>query len=232
MSRTRIGALTIGQSPRWDLVDPMLGMLPGCDILQAGALDSLASKELPAAPAAGYPLGTRMRDGASVILDESFILPRLQSALSQLEDEGAVATILMCAGTFSSLHGGKPLFVPFTIGCNQLCMLNFLRNGVVTPFVDQEKPTRMRWEAKGFQPNVWTADLGSQDNDLYRCFKEKIKQDDLTCIVLDYFGHPPDQVDKLQENLDIPVVDLGRLAVVSLASTLQHDSDDIRVDEK
>ena len=207
-------------------------MLPGCDVIQVGALDGLAAEALPAVSTVGYQLSTRMQDGASVIVEEGFILPKLQNALDRLEAEGVAATLLMCAGTFSDLQGGKPLFVPFTIGCNQLRMLNFIRIGVVTPFADQEEPTRMRWKAMGFQPSVWTADLGSQDQDFYRSFKDKIKQDDLTCIVLDYFGHPPDQVDKLQENLDMPVIDLGRLAVVTLASTLQQDVVTIGKDEK
>jgi len=232
MSRKRIGALTIGQSPRGDLVRPLEIMLPGCDVIQAGALDGLVIEGLPVVSTTGYPLETKMRDGTDVIVEEGFILPRLQSALDRLDAEGVAATLLMCAGTFSGLHSGNPLFVPFAIGCNQLRVLNFIRIGVVTPFADQEMPTRMRWEAMGFRPNVWTADLGSQDLDFYRSFKHKIKQSDLTCLVLDYFGHPPDQVDKLQENLDIPVIDLGRLAVVTLVSTLHHDSNNFGKDEK
>jgi len=232
MSRKRIGALTIGQSPRSDLVEPLEIMLPDCDVIQAGALDSLVIEELPAAPTDGYPLMTRMRDGTGVTVEEDFILPKLQSALDRLEAEGVAATLLMCAGTFSGLHSRNPLFVPFTIGHTLLRTFNFVKIGIVTPTTDQEAPTHKRWENKGFQPSVWTADLGVQDRDFYCSFKEKIKMKALACIILDYFGHPTEQVEALQEKLDIPIIDLGRLVAVTLASTLQQDIDAIGKDEE
>ena len=47
MSIKRIGALVIGQSPRPDLVAPLVQLLPDCEIRQAGALDGLTPEDLP-----------------------------------------------------------------------------------------------------------------------------------------------------------------------------------------
>ena len=41
-----------------------------------------------------------------------------------------------------------------------------------------------------------------------------------TTTVLDYVGHPVEQVIRLQGSIDLPVIDLGQLAMVTLASTV------------
>ena len=79
MTEKVIGALTIGQSPRPDLVGPLNDRLPeGCQIIQAGALDGLTAASLPPIDDTTYPLTTRMRDGSLVMVEESFLATRLR----------------------------------------------------------------------------------------------------------------------------------------------------------
>jgi len=220
MSEKRIGVLTIGQSPRTDLVAPLENMLPGCRVLQAGALDGLAPADLPEPTHVAYPLATQMRDGTKVLVEERFLAPKMQEALDWLESEGVAATLLMCAGTFADLHGKLPLFIPFKIGCSLLDTLQMRSIGLITPVAAQEKPIRERWEKKGFRPTVWTADLATQDAPFYLQLRKRIHKNNLACIVLDYVGHPVEQVTWLQRSIDLPVIDLGQLAMVTLASTV------------
>lgn len=220
MFKKRIGALTIGQSPRPDLVAPLENLLPDCEILQAGALDNLTPDDLPEPSEAAYPLVTQMRNGKTVMVEESFITAKLQLALNQLETNGVIATLLLCAGTFANLQGTRPFFIPFKIGYNFLSALQMQSIGLITPVAAQEIPIRARWEKLGCQPTVWTADLGIQDETFHQQLSERIKTNKLDCIVLDYVGHPLAQVKQLQEYVEIPVIDLGHLAMVTLASTL------------
>ena len=92
--------------------------------------------------------------------------------------------------------------------------------GVITPIKAQETPIRARWQKMGWQPTVWTADLGRQDQIFHLQLDERIHTKKLECIVLDYVGHPIEQINQLQASIDIPVIDLGGLAAVTLASTL------------
>ena len=124
MKQKTIGALTIGQSPRPDLVAPLEKLLPKCRILQACALDGFTSEELPDTANAAYPLVTQMQDGSLVMVEESFIAPKLQVALEQLEAQGVAATLLLCAGTFAHLQGTRLLFKPFEICCGILPKIN------------------------------------------------------------------------------------------------------------
>jgi protein AroM len=221
MFQRRIGALTIGQSPRPDLISPLASLLPhNCEILQVGALDGLTQNDLPGGTYGTYPLVTRMKNGATVMVDESFIAPRLQMALDFLEANGAVTTLLLCAGTFSDLQATRPLYKPFKVACSLLDALDFRSIGLIAPVVEQETPIRERWEIMGWEPTVWTANLGEQDQAFHRCLNTHIRANKLDCIVLDYVGHPLEQVTQLQESIDLPIIDLGYLAMVTLANTL------------
>jgi protein AroM len=218
-AQKRIGALTIGQSPRPDLVSPLAQLMPDSEIIQAGALDGLTPQELPDSSGAAYPLTTHMENGALVTVDESFIAPKLQQAQDRLDAEGVAATLLLCAGTFADLHGTQPVYKPFNIGCSVLSALNMVSIGLIAPVPEQEAPIRQRWASTGMEPTVWTANLGNQDQAFHRQLSDQINDNELDCIVLDYFGHPLEQVVQLQKSIEVPVIDLGYLAMVILAST-------------
>jgi len=70
-----IGAITIGQSPRPDLLARLRSHLQadGVTVVEMGALDALSVADLPGPAAGGYPLTTRLRDGSAVTVDEAFL---------------------------------------------------------------------------------------------------------------------------------------------------------------
>ena len=220
ITQKRIGALTIGQSPRPDLVSPLENLIPDCEIIQAGALDGLTPDELPDISKAAYPLVTQMQDGMVVMVDEDFLSPKLQHAQNQLDSMGVTATVLLCAGTFPDLHGTQPIYKPFEFACGVLKALNLKSIGVIAPFPDQVAPIQNRWSSKGWEPTVWTADLGNQDRKFQQELLTRINEFKLDCIVLDYVGHPLDQVTQLKRSIKQPVIDLGYLTMVVLASTI------------
>jgi hypothetical protein len=180
----------------------------------------MSPAEIPAATEGSYPLTTRLRDGSSVTVEEAYLAPRLQEALAHLEEQEAVATLLLCAGTFAHLRGTRPLFKPFAVGCDLLRQLGLRSIGLIAPYSDQEDPIRRRWKAAGFEPIVWTADLALQDDHFYRRLNENVQANALECLVLDYVGHPGGQVNRLQEGTQLPVLDLGESAMTALASAL------------
>ena len=220
IAHKRIGALTIGQSPRPDLVSPLLQLMPDCEIIQAGALDGLSPGELPNISDGTYPLATQMQNGAVVMVEESFISPKLQQAQNRLDAKGVAASLLLCAGTFASLRGTHPVYKPFNIGCSVLKALNVRSIGLITPIPGQVVPIRQRWEPLGWKTTVWTADLGNQDRAFHQELNSRINEFELDCIVLDYVGHPLAQVVQLQRSVKQPVIDLGYLSMVILANTV------------
>lgn len=217
--KKRIGALIIGQTPRPDLLEPLAARLPHVDIITVGALDGLSVNNLPDASPAPYPLSTMM-EGTLVQVAEDFLVPRLQTALDELETQDICATILLCAGTFAQLMGNLPLIKPFNVGVAAIQALNMTSLGFIAPFPQQETPIRLRWEALGLQTTVWTADLERQDSRFQKQLLRHIQENDLQAIVLDYVGHTQESVQELQYHSPIPIIDLGDLAIRVLASII------------
>ena len=84
---TKIGAITVGQSPRVDVIpemEPILG--DSFEILQMGGLDGLSKEEIAAFKPRenDHILVSRLTDGSSVTFGESYILPRLQDCIHTL----------------------------------------------------------------------------------------------------------------------------------------------------
>ena len=145
----RVGVLVIGQSPRDDLVDPLRALLPDVEIVEVGALDGLAAEALPDPAGASYPLTTRMRDGTLVTVPESFLIPRLQLKIDELEANGVRQMILLCAGTFGPLTSKNTLIKPFRTTLAVAQSLGLERIGLIVPIPGQEKPVEARWQAEG-----------------------------------------------------------------------------------
>ena len=96
--------LTIGQSPRQDVVPEVLSMVGDAaayiEAVEAGALDGLSRQEVRAgAPRDGeMPLVSRLRSGEEIIIGEDFAEERMAALLSRIPP-GDVAAIL-CTGPF------------------------------------------------------------------------------------------------------------------------------------
>ena len=113
--RPVVGLVTIGQSPRPDVVPDMAEITgPGVDIREAGALDGLGRAEIDAlAPREGDEvLVTRLADGARVFLGRQRIEGLLEQRIAALETAGATLTALMCTGNFPKLRATRPLVQP------------------------------------------------------------------------------------------------------------------------
>jgi protein AroM len=108
----RVAFVTIGQSPRPDLVPEMLAEaripITPCE---RGVLDRLDDAEVAElAPKPGEEcLVSRLRDGREVFLAKPAIERRLQTVLGEIDRMGFDLVILLCTGRF----GGFGLATPF-----------------------------------------------------------------------------------------------------------------------
>jgi hypothetical protein len=204
------------------LIDPLRLKIPDyCDVLQAGALDGIEPSELPGPVETDYPLATNLHDGSHITVDETFITPLLQKALEHLESQGVMATLLLCAGLFPQLHSTRPLFRPSEIACEVLHSLGIKRIGILCPLDAQKSAVKRKWTAAGFGSIVWVRPLNEQGADDAKGFAERMQTEhELECVVLDYVGYPTDQVLSLRKAVELPVLDLGELAIAAISSVL------------
>ena len=138
----RIAFVTIGQSPRVDMVPEILGSVHGrIDAIEFGALDDLDPAQIAAmAPPPGEAsLCTRLRDGSEVVIGKRQTAARLQALFDRLDAEGFDAITLLCTGYFEHV-GSKTLLIEaqrvvdamvdaFSLGCRNL--------GVMLPLARQ-----------------------------------------------------------------------------------------------
>jgi protein AroM len=109
----KIGMITIGQSPRRDIIPEMKGILgKEVEIIEAGALDGLTLEEVKAFYPKGrdYILCTRMSDGTEVVVAKRFIIPRVKECIDLLSLKGAEIIVFICTGKFPPFTSNK-LFV-------------------------------------------------------------------------------------------------------------------------
>lgn len=189
-------------------------MLDGVPFVEAGALDGLDATALPPATGA-FPLTTRMADGTLVVVDETFLIPRMQTAVARLEQADVSAILLMCAGTFADVTSRLPLFKPFDMVCAALRDWGLDAPLVVCPFPAQEQPMRLRWADAGFRATIITAASGDVTS-----IGTAATAHGCSCVVLDYFGHAPADVAPLRRALTVPAIDIGAFTATMLAAVL------------
>jgi protein AroM len=156
-----IGLVTVGQSPRDDLV-PFMAPLFGREVrvLQGGALDALSPSEIAALGPNPGEVGivARLRDGSNTMLSHAQILPRVQGVVDRLQGEGAELLVIMCGADWSAIRSrvlvvnpGKlfPAVVAAVAGHRRL--------GVIKPSPGQLDQTKRQFADRGVQAHVTAA---------------------------------------------------------------------------
>lgn len=140
-SRKRVlGLVTIGQSPRDDIMPQMLPLLPaGSDIRQMDALDGLTHEQIAelAPGPQDYFLHTRLRDDSAVTVGRERIESFLQACLKQLKSQGANPIALLCTEEFPELQSDALLIEPDRLLISVVGGLRPRRPGVLVPLPSQ-----------------------------------------------------------------------------------------------
>ncbi len=137
-----IGAITIGQSPRTDVL-PEIQQIAGQDIdfIEMGALDDLTLEEVEsyAPQAEDYALHTRMSDGTAVTIGERYILPRMQTCIDTLIQRRVELIVLLCTGKFPEFRSSVLLIEPQKITDGLILALAGKQHkvGIMTPLAEQ-----------------------------------------------------------------------------------------------
>ena len=154
MLRRCVGTVTIGQTPRDDVV-PQLRTLLGdhIEIVETGALDGLSEQAIKdgAESSEGALLVTRLRGGVEIHLQEGFLIPRLQQCVTALQDRVHLILVL-CTGDFPSLESDLPVVFPGPLVRNTVRGLGWASLGIMTPAAGQIADQQERW--KGVAPRV------------------------------------------------------------------------------
>jgi len=215
-----VGLITIGQSPRSDVVPDMAALLgPGVDIREAGALDGLHRAEIQALAPTGDDeiLVTRLADGSSVFVGKQKIVGLVEQRIAALERGGATLTALLCTGAFPRLRATRPLIQPHPMLLGTLRGLSWTgRLGVLTPSVPHVPQTEARWRRDGFDPVVAPlSPYEEEDPAAVRRAADAMRAGQAGLVVMDCMGFRRKTRDELRGLTGVPVL-LANLLVARL----------------
>ncbi|MEM1622836.1 MAG: AroM family protein [Sulfolobales archaeon] len=185
----RVGLVTIGQSPRSDVVPEVVRALGDLDVevVECGALDGLSKEEIAAlAPKEGeYLLVTRLKDGTEVKVSREKIIERMRNCLDRLEQHVDVVGLL-CTGEFPELKSRKVLIELSDLLLKVVESLRVSKLGVVIPNPAQLELTMKKWSSVAPEIRVVSASpYTSTIEDIVRATAELV---DCDLIVLDCIG--------------------------------------------
>ena len=218
-----IGTVTIGQSPRTDVIPDIATILgPDVEILEAGALDGLSREEIGAfAPAKGdYVLVTRLSDGSSVQVAEQHITPRIFEKITTHFREGIPVVLLLCTGEFPDFETGGLLIRPQKVLYNAVSSVaEGMRIGILTPSEEQVEQSEHRWS--NLSPHVRALPSSPYVNamEAAREAAEELREWKADITVLDCIGYTLATRSMVREITEKPVL-LARGIAASMVREL------------
>ncbi|WP_303884380.1 AroM family protein [Acetomicrobium mobile] len=219
----KIGAVTIGQSPRSDVIAdirPILGS--EVDVVEAGALDGLTKEEIAKlVPKEGdYVLVTRLRDGTSVKVAERYITPLLQDKISNLFESGIPVVLLLCTGEFPEFPAKGLLIRPQRILFEVTKAIGAgLKLGVFTPSDDQIEQSRKRWSTITKELQVVAASPYINSDSSVSNGAEQLSKWGAQIIVMDCIGYTYQMKRRVKEITSCSVI-LARTVASRIAKEL------------
>lgn len=208
---SKIGIVTIGQSPRVDAIPEIKELISGdIEIVEKGALDGLTLKEIERFEPKENDeiLVTRMRNGTEVTIGESFILSKLQEKISELDKEDVTLIALLCSGEFPRLQSKKPLIMPDKLlsGVLSSLIINKGKLGLMVPSEGQVNHLMKGFQDLGFE--VIGVGVSPYKNDIGAIGEaaSKLKEAGVDLIVMDCFGYNLEMKDRVREVTGKPVI--------------------------
>ncbi|RPJ08853.1 MAG: AroM family protein [Deltaproteobacteria bacterium] len=210
MNLKKIGMITIGQSPRTDVVPEIKGILGSeIDILEAGALDGLSLEEVKRfSPGKGdYVLCTRMSDGTEVVIAKKFILPRMQRCIDLLTRKGAGIVLLLCTGKFPEFSSKRLLIEPQKILDNFILAFDGKgqRIGLMIPLRDQMGQAEKKYAKMKGQTIMQAASPYGRRDEVALAAKA-LKKANPHVIVMHCMGYTQAMKDQVREMTGKPVI--------------------------
>lgn len=186
---SRIGVITIGQSPRSDMVPELATHWGNADIVEQGALDGFTATELSQVtiPADDEVLISRLRDGNSVVFGRSLIEDRLQASICAVENQNVDATLLVCTGKFPKFTHRNPLFFASPLLVKGVSALANGTMGIISPLAEQCEDAVQKFA--GYEVvTAWANPYSASDIEIANATRTLVAQG-ATLIVLDCMGY-------------------------------------------
>jgi len=145
----KIGMVTIGQSPRNDVIPEVRGILGRLEIVERGCLDELTKEQIERLkPKEGEPfLITLLRDGSPVQVSKERAIGLVQQRIKELESEDVTLVALLCTGDFPDFKSKKLVIMLGKLIHRMVegMLTKGKKLGVIIPSSEQINQTKKKW---------------------------------------------------------------------------------------
>lgn len=223
----KIGLLTIGQSPRPEIVReiaPLFGK--NIDLYERGALDNLTIDQVKDLfPEDGMkPLCTRMSDGVEVIVAKEKIMPQVNRAINLLNKERVILILLLCVGSFTPIESECLVIQPqqITDRCVEALIGVNDHLGVLVPIYEQEIWARENFAHITHRITVTTASPYGDRSGMF-CAGQVLKEANCDLIVMYCMGYTQESKRLIRSITGKPVILANSLAARTIGELLEQN---------
>jgi len=204
----KIGMLTIGQTPRIDLIPGLMDILgSGYEIIEAGALDDHTMddiNEIDLDPD-HYILVSRMRDGTEIKITKKYVIPLMQGQLDRLEEQGVRLTVVMCTGKFPQFRSRGLVITPSEV--LKGVIEGSLKEGklaVVYPTEEQIPYAEKDFGREGVE--VYADAVSPYEADDVKGLLDRLVRENPDLVFLNCFGFPYSIKKQVQDAIGKPTI--------------------------
>lgn len=199
-----IGVITIGQTPRVDMIPAMQNIFPdNTAIVERGVLDNKTEQEiLSLSPTENQTvLISRLSSGDKAVIAKEKIIPFIQGLISELNLSGTTMILLACTGQFPKFTSNVPLIYPdYLLNHVVKGVIQKGKIGVVIPLPEQKNSIIKKWETIGLTaiPKACSP-YNFNKSELIKAANELEKMP-IKAIVLDCMGYTEEMKSIVQKN--------------------------------
>ncbi len=208
-SKIVIGCLTIGQTPRQDILNDLAVLLPkNYKLAEFGALDGLSKEELTKLASSGqeeYYI-TLLKDGTAVKVSKEAMEKLIEKKLAQLEKGDINLAVLLCTGEFPPIDTKIPYFRSSEIVKEKVkSKYRQKKIGIIVPSAGQKNYLSKRWKDLGIEHDIYACPPYSGSRECTPIIK-KLKESKADFILLDCLGYDLAMARKISQETDKPVL--------------------------
>ncbi len=223
MGLKKIGMITIGQSPRVDILPEMKEVLGrNVEVSEAGALDGLTLEEVKKfyPKREDYILCTRISDGTEVVVARRFIIPRVKACIDLLSRRGAEVLVFICTGKFPPFSSEKLLIESQKIVDHFILALREenKRMGLLIPLSDQIQQAKRTYDRMKGKTIIRAASPYGSEDEIFIA-AEALRKADPHFIVMHCMGYTQSMKKKVMEITGKPTI-LARTLVARTVKEL------------
>jgi len=144
----RIGFITIGQSPRPDILSDLPESLSGVQVIESGALDGLTAQQIASLQPTDSETvhASRLRDGSEVLLAKERLIPILEEKVEMLRRNDVDAIVMLCSGEID-LRNADAVIFPYRLlrGVVESLTKQKGKIGIIVPEEKQIQSAKNEW---------------------------------------------------------------------------------------